>query len=684
VFDNKAIQAVLLVMTVMLMAGCAVKPNRFEPEQILQTVLEDRNLVKQQQVHLEGPLSLYESMARAVSYNLDHRIRMMEEAMAMGQLDLARYDLLPLMVAKAGYNWRTEEDASYSRGYVDRILSDRASFSDNPSRFTADLRFSWSILDFGVSYYQAKQEADRYLVARNNRLKLVQRLMHQTRVAYTRAQAAMELRPQIRTVLSDAHDALGQLDKLSEQRLQHPLTTLQSKRALLELIGQLESLEQSFLRSEIELKALINVPPGQTLELERSKVIDNLPSFNVPLADLELMALQNSLDISEQMYATRIEQLETRKSLLRLFPDLSFGIGANYDNNSYLVHSNWYDLGADLSWNLMRLATIGSMRKAGEIREGLADTRRMALNMAVVTRLHTSWQQYNDTLSQVKRARQLDQLELEIARHSRADEAADSGSRIERIRSEASALRARMRRHETEAAAQDALGIFVMSLGIDVSAQAQGQRAPTLEELTQQISEQMGLIERGVLPEIKRSSDGPLIDPVSAVLPTGAGAEADTDTDIDRKEPSLRLTIGPFADTQEQEKALAYLRQQGLEVKQTDGEGAMQMHRVLTGVYPKEEAQVHFRELQKISPSAFLLTNDGQRYLFAGSFQSRDRAEAFMEKLRAKGLPVTLQIAMINTKGNMLVSEWFNVQRSDDIMRHFEDSGITVRAEEYL
>ena len=669
---NKTLKLLLASLAALILTGCAIKPNQLTVEEISLAALEDRALVEQGQEPISGVLTLHEAMARAVTYNLDHRTRMMEEAMALGQLDLARHDLLPLMVTKAGYTWRSEEDASFSRGYVDRVRGDRASFSDDPSRFTADLRFSWSILDFGVSYYQAKQEADRYLIAKNNRLKLVQRLMHQTRVAYTRAQAAMELRPLVKRVLADAHDALSQLDRLGEQRLQPPLTTLQSKRAVLELIGQLEALEQSLLRSEIELKSLINVRPGQQLEMERPQGVETLPRFDIALEDLELMALQNSLDISEQMYATRIEQMETRKSLLRLFPDLSFGFGANFDDNSYLVHNNWYELGANLSWNLMRLASIGSVRKAGELREGLAHTRRMALNMAVVTRLHTALQQYNDSLSQVDRARQLDQLEMEISRHTRADEAADSGSRIERIRSEASALRVRMRRHETEAAAQDAFGAFVMSLGIDVSGQAQGGKATSLEELTKQISEQMGLIEQGLLLDVTSPTEE-------------ATAPASTDLSApDTMDALFRLTIGPFADHLEQKKALAYLHQLNLEFEQVAGEGTVQMNRLLTGVYPNEEAQTHFHSLQRISPSAFKVTRDGQRYLYAASFQSRDRAEAFMNELIAEGLPVTLQTAEVTMKGNLLICEGLNRELSDDITSHFEKSGVTVQAEVYL
>ncbi len=491
----------LILVFVWLCAGCAVMPQRLTPDEVAETVRQDQRAIEAGQEPISGVLTLYDAMARAVAYNLDHRTRMMEQALAMGQLDLANADMLPRMAATAGYTWRSEEDASYSRGYWDRILSRQPSLSDDPSHVTANLGFSWSILDFGLSYYLAKQQADRFLIAQNSRMKLVQRLMHQTRVAYVKAQAAQEMGPAVRKILADVREALAYLDKIQAERLQPPLATLQSRRALLELMGQLESVEQSLVRAEVELKSLINVRPGQELILERPASADNPPMFQANLDDLELVALQNSLDISEQLYNTRIEQVETRKALLRLLPDLNLRLGINYDDNAYLMNQNWYDAGASVTWNLLRLTSLKDVQALSQTRENLTTVRRMALNMAVVTRLHLAWRQYGDAMNQLARARQLDELEGEIARHTQAGVKADVSSRIERIRNDAGALRARMRRHENEAAVQDALGAFITSLGIDVSGNPETDRLAALAEMENRVADQMRRIEEGILPE---------------------------------------------------------------------------------------------------------------------------------------------------------------------------------------
>lgn len=52
---------------------------------------------------LNGPLTLHQAMARAVKYNLEGRLKIMEEALAKRQLDLASFDMLPRMALSAGY-----------------------------------------------------------------------------------------------------------------------------------------------------------------------------------------------------------------------------------------------------------------------------------------------------------------------------------------------------------------------------------------------------------------------------------------------------------------------------------------------------------------------------------------------------------------------------------------------------
>ena len=58
---------------------------------------------------ISGPLTIEEAIARALKFNLERRVRMLEEAVALGQYEAGRYDMLPKLLAQAGYRSRSED-----------------------------------------------------------------------------------------------------------------------------------------------------------------------------------------------------------------------------------------------------------------------------------------------------------------------------------------------------------------------------------------------------------------------------------------------------------------------------------------------------------------------------------------------------------------------------------------------
>ena len=54
-------------------------------------------------------------MARALKYNLDAKVEIMEAALKVRELDLANYAMLPKLVASSGYAGRNRADASRRR-----------------------------------------------------------------------------------------------------------------------------------------------------------------------------------------------------------------------------------------------------------------------------------------------------------------------------------------------------------------------------------------------------------------------------------------------------------------------------------------------------------------------------------------------------------------------------------------
>jgi len=100
---------------------------------------------------LTRPLTFADAVARVLHDNLDARAKMMEEAVAMGQLDLDRFEPLPHLVASGGYVGRSDHATVTSRNAV--TLEPALSvpyYSTDRDRKVGDLTMSWNVLDFGA------------------------------------------------------------------------------------------------------------------------------------------------------------------------------------------------------------------------------------------------------------------------------------------------------------------------------------------------------------------------------------------------------------------------------------------------------------------------------------------------------------------------------------------------------
>ena len=192
-----------------LLSGCAVMPEPITNEEQLASIDADKKVLLDKQVAVEAPISLYQAMARALKNNLDHRVKLMEKAVADGQSDIALFNMLPDLVASAGYKGRDNFSASNSRSTETGLESLVTSTSQDRSRRVYDFSFSWNILDFGVSYFQAKQEANKVLVAEENRRKTAQILMQDVRTAFWRMASTQQIEIEIETILSDARLAFS-------------------------------------------------------------------------------------------------------------------------------------------------------------------------------------------------------------------------------------------------------------------------------------------------------------------------------------------------------------------------------------------------------------------------------------------------------------------------------------------
>ena len=81
---------------------------------------------------VSGPVPLEEAIARAIKYNAGQRLRAMEEAVAQGTYDVSTFDMLPKLVASAGYRYRDKDLITRSTDSVTGSLAGASLHLDRP------------------------------------------------------------------------------------------------------------------------------------------------------------------------------------------------------------------------------------------------------------------------------------------------------------------------------------------------------------------------------------------------------------------------------------------------------------------------------------------------------------------------------------------------------------------------
>jgi len=457
----------MVAAVALAVSGCTIVPERLTAEQVEERVRRDRDMMYADQEVLTEPLTFSGALARALKYNLDYRLKLMEIALSQGLLDVSRLDLLPRVVADAGYRSRSNDSGGTSIGIEDRLVSLRPSTSEERSFSTARAELSWNVLDFGISYYRAKQAADEVSIAEERRRKILQNIVQDVRSAYWRAAAAQRLSGEADALLVSIRSAIERSRDAERAGVLPPAQALAYQRALLDAMTLVNLRRQEMEFARRELAALLNVRPGTEVRIAD---VAEPPLLAVPvdMPELERLALTRRPELLEEDYRARITQNEARRQLATLFPNLNIFAGASYNSNTYLYNNNWADAGASVSINLMRLTGLPTMRRANEARAQTDSARRMALSMAVITQVRVAVERYRLTTLDHDLARESAQVDQRLSAIARGSAASRLESELEALRTESRALVSRYQQATAYAAAQAAFGRVMNSLGIDL------------------------------------------------------------------------------------------------------------------------------------------------------------------------------------------------------------------------
>lgn len=497
------------ILVATAVAGCSVSPERLSDSEVMANAVENQTLLAEDVAPVTQAIDLNEAFARTIKYNRDARLKAFEAVVSQGQLALDKFDMLPELAAKAGYNYRNNYAASASvtfSGDQPSPLSENPSYSvsSDKSMFNASIGATWDVLDFGLSYYRAKQQADSFLIAKERERKVVHAIMEQSRNAYYRAVSAERLLLKVNPLIDQTRAALSDSARIEALRAQSPMEALNYQRALLESLRTLQDIRKNLTTAKTELAVLMGLNPSVDFELaDVAKPTNRIPTLEVDISAMERTALVLRPELREAQYQDRITQTEVRSAFLQLFPNLNLSAGFNNNSSDYLRYNDWAATGVGLSWNLMNVFRYGKVKELNKLKIIASKQKALATSMAVISQVHIADLQFKESKNTYELAAQYYNVAQRIKAQVDSSKAAQSIGELTVIREDLNALLAELRRDVAYAELQNSFGKVLVSMGLDPVPEGFGNMS--LPELANAFSSMFSKWEQGEIDVVSEA-----------------------------------------------------------------------------------------------------------------------------------------------------------------------------------
>jgi hypothetical protein len=120
-----------------------------------------------------------------------------------------------------------------------------------------------------------------------------------------------------------------------------------------------------------------------------------------------------------------------------------------------------------VSFNLFNILSGPSRLRASERNEKVEETRRMALQMSVLTQVHLARHQYDDALRQYERADAIYQVDGEMAQIVQSQQQSNMASQMDEISANVTHILSSVRRYQAIAKVHEAASRVQATLGLE-------------------------------------------------------------------------------------------------------------------------------------------------------------------------------------------------------------------------
>ena len=496
-----------------LVAGCSVTPEPMTAEDRTARSAADLKRIDRMEFVPVEPITLNQAIARAVAFNLQRRVKEIEREIEDAELQTKSFEMLPSLDLDAARNETSEQLSS----------------SDDPVTRTASAGITWNILDLGVSYARAQQQADEVLIAREKERKALQDIIREVRTAYWRAAGAQRLMGKVQAIARNIKVAMRESRAMERSGANDVVKSVAYRREIVESVRQALTIQRELREARGELAEHLNIRPGTPFRLASGTLASAMPVLPMSLPEMEKHALENRPELRVEDYNERMSDWQAREALFDMLPGAKLTAGQNYSSDSFNLTPNWLSTGFQLGMNLFDLFSGTSRMDEAEKRGELARQQRLAMTLAVMTQTHMAYIQFRNASQQMRLAREVARADRRLARLVASDTDFVNTDYFEAVRLATRQLQSEADEHQSQVDLITAHSDVMHAIGLNVL--PENLRTDNVEALTAEIGKVTARWEvRG--KDVAAPDDTPLDLLVNAMLqggepPTGPALPSD-------------------------------------------------------------------------------------------------------------------------------------------------------------
>ncbi len=377
----------ILGLTGIIISGGCKSINEYQEERLQKAVA---HFERSQHSNLDADkvLSLNECVRLAIKNNLDLKVMGLEEKVAKEFKTSEMLGMLPELNISNNYSDRDNVPASKSRqihGSGPGTYSYSQSQDKDINYFNIDLAFS--VLDFGLAFFNTQQANDRMLLREQRTRRAEQNLVLDTARIYFQVAAAQRAVKITSDLLKNCKKRYELINKLGDSGKISPFRAFDEIKRFVEMEKRLTNYIRSYENSCVELRSLLGLYPGTAIKVDDS-ILNKVPDFTFPKMDLmEQIALMKRPELMEIDMQKHINVVECRKTIISMFPNVRVFMDFSHSTNSYLYHSSWSEIGVRAAYNLLRLPQQIAKYKAHSAQVDAEEYRSYAQAIAVMAQV---------------------------------------------------------------------------------------------------------------------------------------------------------------------------------------------------------------------------------------------------------------------------------------------------------